>query len=88
MKINLVKAKSKILIKQNNILIPIIDSKTQKYLSYLTWNTVFGKKKSIDIIKNCCLVVMAGGKGKRLMPFTEVLQNLLFQFKVSLLLII
>ncbi len=63
----------KILIKQNNILIPIIDSKTQKYLSYLTWNTVFGKKKSIDIIKNCCLVVMAGGKGKRLMPFTEVL---------------
>ena len=34
----------KILIKQNNIVIPILNKKTQKYLSYLTWKTVLVRK--------------------------------------------
>ena len=63
----------KILIKQNNIVIPILNKKTHKYLSYLTWKSVFGENQSIEPIKNSCLVVMAGGKGRRLLPFTEVL---------------
>ena len=63
----------KILNKQNNILIPVLEPKTKKYLYFVSWNTIFGEKKPKEEIKNYSVVIMAGGMGKRLLPFTEVL---------------
>ena len=39
------------------------------------------KKKPIENIKNCNVVVMSGGVGKRLLPFTEVLPKPLIPIK-------
>jgi dTDP-glucose pyrophosphorylase len=54
-------------------LIPIINQKN-KVIKYLTWTNVFGlnKKKRNDKF-NIPVVIMAGGKGARLEPFTKVL---------------
>ncbi len=52
---------------------PIIDKK--KYLvDVVTWNTIFGNKKiDQNFNKKIPVVIMAGGKGTRLEPFTKVL---------------
>ena len=71
----------KILIKQNHIMIPVLDSKTHKYLYFVSWKTTFGEKKPIEKIKNCNVVIMSGGMGKRLLPFTEVLPKPLIPIK-------
>jgi dTDP-glucose pyrophosphorylase len=56
-------------------LIPVID-KEEKIIDYITWDRAFSKCKS-DIVPyekiNIPVVIMAGGKGKRLEPFTQVL---------------
>ena len=56
----------KILNKQNNILIPILDPDNYKYLYFVSWNTIFSEKKPKEYIKNCSVVIMSGGMGKRL----------------------
>jgi len=71
----------KILIKQNHITIPVLDPKTHRYLYFVSWKTIFGEKKPIENIKNCNVVVMSGGVGKRLLPFTEVLPKPLIPIK-------
>lgn len=48
--------------------IPIIENK--KVVDVVTWADVFLKKKSL---KETSVVIMAGGKGERLKPFTNVL---------------
>ena len=52
--------------------LPIIDSKNiiQKVL---TWQQVFNSKSNQLNLKNIDIVIMAGGKGERLKPFTEIL---------------
>lgn len=59
-------------IKKINI-IPVIDRKTKKITNVLTNETIeFIKKKKIKKIK-ASVVIMAGGRGERLMPYTSVL---------------
>ena len=39
----------------------------------MVWNEIFGEKKQSDFLKNINFIIMAGGKGTRLAPFTKVL---------------
>ncbi len=54
-------------------LLPILDSKG-KVMDYITWEQLFGKnlKKSGQVLK-VPVVIMAGGRGTRMEPFTKVL---------------
>ncbi len=65
----------KILIKNKVGLLPILDI-ANKVVDFVTWNQVFAedkveriKKSKIDVP----IVIMAGGKGTRLEPFTKIL---------------
>ena len=54
-------------------LIPILDH-NRKVVDYVTWEKVFGNNKSPEDQRlNVPVVIMAGGKGTRLEPFTRVL---------------
>ncbi len=54
-------------------LIPILD-KNRKLIDYLLWDEIFkGKKEQIKGNVLLPLVIMAGGKGTRMEPFTNVL---------------
>lgn len=54
-------------------LIPVLD-KNSSVVDYLTVENVFGKEKKIEKKKiSVPVVIMAGGKGSRLKPFTSVL---------------
>ena len=59
---------------RKNIL-PVLPVLNKKNLvtNYLTWNQLFGEKKHSDYLKNINFIIMAGGKGTRLAPFTKVL---------------
>ena len=63
----------RILNNQKYITIPVIEKKTRKYLYFVSWSSFFGDKKPREEIKNCSVVIMSGGIGKRLLPFTQVL---------------
>ena len=53
-------------------LIPIIDE-DRKVVDYITWsNSNVGEKSKIELV-NVPVVIMAGGKGTRMEPFTKVL---------------
>ena len=62
-------------------LIPIVDEK-KVYINYITWEGL-GKQVLIDkqTLSSVQVVVMAGGKGKRLKPFTNVLPKPLIPIK-------
>ena len=54
-------------------LIPILDQ-NRKIVDYITWEIAFGNKKNPGDQKlNAPVVIMAGGSGTRLEPFTKVL---------------
>jgi len=54
-------------------LIPILDQ-NRKVTDYITWEKVFGNNKSLENNKlDVPVVIMAGGRGTRLDPFTRVL---------------
>ena len=54
-------------------LIPILDQ-NRKVVDYITWEKVFGNnRKSGDQKLDATVVIMAGGSGTRLEPFTKVL---------------
>ena len=54
-------------------LIPVID-KSKKVVDIITWDQALKKKfKPSDKIKNCDVIIMAGGQGERLQPFTSIL---------------
>jgi len=57
---------------KNIELIPILD-KNKKFLRYITWNRIFGNSKKLIGIPDISVVIMAGGKGSRLNPFTKIL---------------
>jgi len=61
-----------LLTSKNHILLPIIDNKF-KIIDYLNWEKMFGKEKLNQNLSNISVVIMAGGKGSRLKPFTEIL---------------
>jgi Nucleoside-diphosphate-sugar pyrophosphorylase involved in lipopolysaccharide biosynthesis/translation initiation factor 2B, gamma/epsilon subunits (eIF-2Bgamma/eIF-2Bepsilon) len=63
--------------------LPIINKK-RKIIEILTWNKVFKKTDKIQIdskISNIPLVIMAGGLGTRLLPYTNILPKPLLPFK-------
>jgi dTDP-glucose pyrophosphorylase len=54
-------------------LIPIVDAENN-VLNYLTWEQVFDNESKFNSKKICLpVVIMAGGKGTRLKPFTDIL---------------
>jgi dTDP-glucose pyrophosphorylase len=53
-------------------IIPILD-KTKKIVDYLTWANIKGENKNKKIMDDISVVIMAGGKGSRMEPFTSVL---------------
>ena len=54
-------------------LIPILD-RNRKVVDYITWGKLFGNnKRTEDQILDVPVVIMAGGRGTRLEPFTKVL---------------
>ena len=53
-------------------LIPIVD-KDNKVIDYLTWSNINGGKKNEKKLDYVSVVIMAGGKGTRMQPFTKVL---------------
>ena len=66
-----------ILTKNKIEMIPVLDQ-SRKVVDLITWTTVFGKNKDADKKDlNIPVVIMAGGKGARLDPFTRVLPKLL-----------
>lgn len=63
-----------LLLKNKVELIPVVE-KDMTVADFITWDKVFSEKKdaTADILKSCPLVIMAGGKGTRLEPFTKIL---------------
>ena len=55
-----------------NSLLIILD-KNKVVVDYLSWDNVFASRKKITRLDKVPIVVMAGGKGDRLIPFTKVL---------------
>ena len=54
-------------------LIPVIDERS-KLVDILFWENVFGQTRPIEKVDlNVSVVIMAGGKGTRLEPFTKIL---------------
>jgi len=66
--------KIKQLLTRNRIgLIPILN-RSKKIIKFITWESVFGKnKETIKQKLDIPVVIMAGGRGTRLEPFTRVL---------------
>jgi len=58
-------------LQKNLMLIPIVDSK-KKVIDVETWSNFFNKNISRDA-KKTTIVVTAGGKGTRLIPYTSIL---------------
>jgi len=62
-----------ILTKNRIVLIPILH-KNRKIIDFVTWETVFGNNRDSEKQKlDASVVIMAGGRGTRLEPFTKVL---------------
>ena len=53
-------------------IIPVVDS-NNIVKRIISWDDVFGSKKNYSELKKIEVVVMAGGKGERLKPYTSVL---------------
>ena len=60
----------KILIKKNLDIIPVI-TKNRKVIDVIYWSKIFGKNKNINF--DIPTLIMAGGRGTRLKPFTNIL---------------
>ena len=52
--------------------LPIVNS-SNKFVNFITWDMINKKKERIKKLKNIDVVIMAGGKGTRLKPFTNIL---------------
>jgi dTDP-glucose pyrophosphorylase/predicted transcriptional regulator len=53
-------------------LIPIVDEE-YKVVDYITWSNMNGGKQNKKTLDDVSVVIMAGGKGSRLEPFTKIL---------------
>lgn len=62
----------KLLSDHKQSLLPIIEE-NKVVVGYLSWEQAFGVKKKNQSLKGTSVVIMAGGKGDRLEPFTKVL---------------
>ncbi len=66
-------------LKEKLDLIPIVDQK-RKVVKIILWNDIF-KKNKLKKKHNIDVLIMSGGKGKRLLPFTKVLPKPLIPIK-------
>ena len=66
----------KLIVEENFQLLPVVN-KSHKIIDYIDWKKIFGEDKIKKIPTNIPLVIMAGGEGKRLKPFTEILPKAL-----------
>ena len=57
---------------KNHTLIPIVNNKNI-IVDYLDWKKVYGKEKAENSLSKTDVIIMAGGEGTRLKPFTEIL---------------
>ena len=69
----------KIFISKKKELIPIINKKGI-FISYLNWRDYIKNPKK-DVFEKIDFIIMAGGRGKRMEPFTSVLPKPLIPFK-------
>ena len=69
----------KLFLKNNFDIIPVINKKN-KLVKILTWKNFFRSEKKIEK-NNIPVVIMAGGKGKRLLPVTSILPKPLVPIK-------
>ena len=70
----------KILVEKELNILPILDKKN-KIKKYITWREIFGQKKRKKKLADFAVVIMAGGRGTRLEPFTRVLPKPLVPVK-------
>ena len=66
------KAAKELFQKQRYEVIPVLD-KNKRISKVLEWNDYFGEKIKDQALKQTPVVIMAGGKGTRLKPFTQIL---------------
>ena len=62
----------KVMTQHKQELLPIIN-KDGVMVNFLSWESVFGTKKKNKNLDKIVIVIMAGGKGDRLTPFTKIL---------------
>ena len=74
------RALTKKILKENINLVPIVNKK-KIVIDYLTWNDIFKNEKKFEILNKIPLVVMAGGKGTRMEPFTKIFPKALLPVK-------
>jgi dTDP-glucose pyrophosphorylase len=53
-------------------IMPVIDN-NNILKKIISWNDIFNKKKNSSELKNIDVIIMAGGKGERLKPYTSIL---------------
>jgi len=53
-------------------LIPVVDE-NQIVIDYITWDSIGAERQPKKSLNNVAVVIMAGGKGTRLEPFTKIL---------------
>lgn len=61
-----------LMIEHKKEIIPVIDAKG-RLVDYIKWNHIFGNDRKKAASLNVPVIIMAGGKGTRLDPFTQIL---------------
>lgn len=72
---------ARIFIKNKFTLIPVIDDLNKKFIKPLFYKDLIKVKKKKDKKIDCPVIIMAGGRGTRLKPFTEILPKPLMPLK-------
>ena len=70
----------KILQEKNISLVPLVNKK-KIVVGYLTWDDIFKDERKIEVLNKIPLVIMAGGKGTRMEPFTKIFPKALLPVK-------
>ena len=70
----------KVFQEKNISLVPLVNKK-KIVIDYLTWDDLFKDERKIEILNKIPLVVMAGGKGTRMEPFTKIFPKALLPVK-------